>query len=59
MAEELDFDLIAKHRGFEQPPFMRKSYPNWEVRKIVSRAGGMVHVRLEIQTPAKTLTQEE
>lgn len=59
LAEELDFDLIAKHRVFEAPHFLRKNYPNWEVRRSVERADGMVRVRLEIVTPRRTLVQEE
>lgn len=59
LAGELDFDLIAKHRAFEAPHFLRRSYPGWELRRDVQRSGGMVRVRLEIATPAHTLTQEE
>jgi len=59
LAEELDFDLIAKHRMFEHPHFMRRSYPNWEVRRSAKRGDGLVHQRLEIVTPKRTLVQEE
>lgn len=59
LAEELDFDLIAKHRAFERPHFLRKSYPNWELRRSVTRSGGNVYDRLEIITPRHTLMQEE
>jgi hypothetical protein len=59
LANELDFDLMAKHRGFERPHFLRRSYRNWELRQTESRAAGMILRRLEIVTPARTLVQEE
>lgn len=59
LANELDFDLMAKHRAFEQPHFFRRSYRNWELRCTESRDAGMVHRRLEIVTPSRTLVQEE
>jgi uroporphyrinogen decarboxylase len=59
LANELDFDLMAKHRALESPHFFRRSYPNWELRRGESRADGMVQRRLEIVTPSRTLVQEE
>ena len=59
LAEELDFDVMTKHRAFEQPHFLRRSYPNWELRRSESRADGMIQRRLEIITPERTLTLEE
>jgi uroporphyrinogen-III decarboxylase len=59
LANELDFDLMAKHRAFETPHFFKRSYPNWELRRTESRADGMIKRRLEIVTPSRTLAQEE
>lgn len=59
LANELDFDLMAKHRAFEAPHFFRHSYPNWELRRSETRGAGMIQRRLEIVTPARTLVQEE
>jgi hypothetical protein len=59
LANELDFDLMAKHRALEQPRFFRRSYSNWKLRRTESRAAGMVKRRLEIVTPSRTLAQEE
>ncbi len=59
LANELDFDLMAKHRAFETPHFFRHSYPNWELRRTESRAEGMIKRRLEIVTPSRTLALEE
>ncbi len=59
LANELDFDLMAKHRALETPHFFRRSYPNWELRRSESRASGMIQRRLEIVTPSRTLMLEE
>lgn len=59
LANELDFDLMAKHRALESPHFFQRSYPNWELRRTESRGDGLVKRRLEIVTPARTLVQEE
>jgi len=59
LADELDFDLMAKPRLFEFPHFLKKSYPNWEVRRSERRTPGYIHDILEIVTPRGTLTQEE
>ncbi len=59
LADELDFDLMAKHRALETPHFFRRSYPNWELRRSEARRDGMIHRKLEIVTPGRTLAQEE
>lgn len=59
LADELDFDLMAKPRAFEHPHFFQKCYPNWEVRRSERRTPGYIHQILEIVTPRGTLTQEE
>jgi uroporphyrinogen decarboxylase len=59
LANELDFDLMAKHRRFEQPHFLRKSHANWEVCSSRWSTEGMHYTRLEIVTPARTLTEIE
>lgn len=59
LANELDFDLMAKHRALETPHFFRRSYPNWELRRSETRRDGMIVRRLEIVTPVRTLLQEE
>lgn len=59
LAEALDFDLMAKHRRFERPHFLKRSFPNWTLTESVSSAGGIRTVRTEITTPEKVLVQEE
>jgi uroporphyrinogen-III decarboxylase len=59
LAEELDFDLMAKPRTLEMPHFFRRSYANWELRRAEAREGKMIRRRLEIVTPARTLSQDE
>ncbi|MCK9571347.1 hypothetical protein M0R72_20530 [Candidatus Pacearchaeota archaeon] len=59
LADEYDFDLIAKPRIFELPHFFQKNYSNWEVRRSVRRTPGCIHHLLEIVTPRGTLVQEE
>ena len=59
LADELDFDLIAKPRTFEHPHFFHRSYPNWKVNRSERRTPGYIHQILEIVTPRGTLTQEE
>ena len=51
LANELDFDLMAKHRGFEPPHWFRRSRPGWELRPTQSISNGFEHRRLEIVTP--------
>lgn len=59
LANELDFDLIAKHRLLERPHFLRRRFPNWELRTSSRREDGYLRDRLEIVTPKRTLWQEE
>jgi uroporphyrinogen-III decarboxylase len=58
LARELDFDLIAKHRKFETAHFLKKSYPNWELSRSVSRENGMQVTKTTITTPARVFEQE-
>ena len=59
LATELDFDLMAKHRALERPYFLRRSYPNWELRQSQASEDGMIRRRIEIVTPCRTLVREE
>ena len=59
LANELDFDLMAKHRGLEAPPFFRRDYAGWELRRSESRDDDMERQRLEIVTPARTFAKED
>jgi hypothetical protein len=59
IANELDFDLMAKHLRFMLPHFFRKSYPNWELRTREWSDGRITRYRLEIETPKRLLFQEE
>lgn len=59
LAEELDFDLMAKHRKFECPHFLRRSYPNWALKTEARVENGIRTNRIEIQTPGGVLVQEE
>ncbi len=59
LAEELDFDLMAKHRGLEAPHFLRRSHRNWEVRRTETQEGGMQVRRFQIHTPSMTFTKED
>jgi uroporphyrinogen decarboxylase len=57
LASELEFDLIAKPRDFEHPHFLRKRFPNWELREEREIHDGQLFVKRSIETPARTLTQ--
>jgi len=57
LARELDFDLIAKPRHFEDPHFLRKSFPNWKLHEAREVRDGQVFVKRSIETPSRTLTQ--
>jgi len=59
LANELDFDLMAKHRELERPPFLRRSCRNWELRQTEAGVDGMIRRRIEIVTPVRTLVREE
>lgn len=58
LATELDFDLMAKHRGLEAPHWFRRSQPGWELRRSSSMSGGLERRRLEIVTPKRVFVQE-
>ena len=53
LAEEFDFDLMAKHRALEAPHFLRHSHPNWELRHSETRDGQMIRRKLEIVEAGK------
>ncbi len=59
LANELDFDLMARHRGLEAPHFFRRSHRNWELRRTGAEEGGMEVRRFQIVTPSMTLTKED
>jgi uroporphyrinogen-III decarboxylase len=59
LANELDFDLMAKHRGLEPPHWFRRSRPGWELRHSSFTSDGMEHRRLEIATPKRVFVKEE
>ncbi|MCU0786547.1 MAG: hypothetical protein MUF81_21380 [Verrucomicrobia bacterium] len=58
LAHELDFDLVAKHRGLEPPHWFRRSRPGWELRHSQTMSNGFEHRRLEIVTPKRVFVQE-
>jgi uroporphyrinogen-III decarboxylase len=59
LANELDFDLMAKHRALELPHWFRRSRPGWEVRHTSATADGIERRQLEIVTPKHTFAKEE
>lgn len=59
LANELDFDLMAKHRGLAPPHWFRRSRPGWELRHSSSLSDGMERRRLEIVTPKRVFVKEE
>ncbi len=59
LAEELDFDLMAKHRGLEPPHWFRRSSPGWEIRRTSSVVAGFEQRRLEIITPKRVFVRED
>jgi uroporphyrinogen-III decarboxylase len=59
LANELDFDLMAKHRALELPHWFRRSRPGWELRHASGMADGIERRRLEIITPKRTFVKEE
>ncbi|MGC4056229.1 MAG: uroporphyrinogen decarboxylase family protein [Paludibaculum sp.] len=59
LANELDFDLMAKHNLFQRPHFLRKSYPNWQLTTSSEFDGRIVRYRTAITTPDRLLVQEE
>ncbi len=59
LANELDFDLIAKPRTLEPPHFLRRSRAGWELHRTESQEGGLQVRRLEIRTRERTLLRED
>ncbi|MGJ5820278.1 uroporphyrinogen decarboxylase family protein [Paludibaculum fermentans] len=59
LANELDFDLMAKHNRFQRPHFLRRSYPNWQLASSREFDGRIIRYRTTIATPHRTLVQEE
>lgn len=58
LANELDFDLMAKHRGLEPPHWFRRNRPGWELRHTTEVRGGFECRRMEIVTPKRVFFQE-
>lgn len=58
LADELDFDLIAKHKIYEKPHFALKSYPDWTLSQTQYKEGDNLVDRSEITTPGGVLVQE-
>lgn len=58
LAQELDFDLMAKHRALEPPHWFRRSRPGWEVRRSAEISDGFERRRMEIVTPKRVFLQE-
>jgi uroporphyrinogen-III decarboxylase len=59
LANELDFDLMAKHRALEAPHWFRRSREGWEVRQSAWVSEGFEHRRMEIVTPRRSFVQED
>ncbi len=59
LATELDFDLMAKHRGLEAPHWFRHAQPGWEIHRNSWMSDGFEHRRMEIVTPARSFVQED
>ncbi len=59
LANELDFDLMAKHRALEAPHWFRGSRPGWELRQTTYFSDGFEHRRMEILTPGHAFLQED
>ena len=59
LAEELDFDLMAKHRGLEPPHWFRRSSPGWEICRTSSVVAGFEQRRMEIITPKRVFVRED
>jgi len=59
LAEELDFDLMAKHRGLEPPHWFRRSRPGWEISRTSAVVAGFEQRRLEIVTPKRIFVRED
>jgi uroporphyrinogen decarboxylase len=58
-ARYFDFDVMTRSLVFNTPHFMKKSFPNWEVRRSEERSDGKYYQIFEIRTPERTLKQVE
>lgn len=58
LADELDFDLIAKPKTYEKPYYLRHSYPNWQLHRETVKEGENLVDILEITTPGGILREE-
>ncbi len=58
LADELDFDLIAKPKLYEKPYYLRHSLPGWALSRTQHREGGNLVDVLEITTPGGVLREE-
>ncbi len=58
LADELPFDVMAKHNRFMTPHCMLHDHPGWRVRRDKKREGDLWTTRIEITTPDRTLVQE-
>jgi uroporphyrinogen-III decarboxylase len=58
-AQILGFDLLARDRSFEIPPFMQRSYTNWEVSQRRTMEKGNIYQITEVTTPGGVLKQVE
>jgi uroporphyrinogen decarboxylase len=59
LSRELEFDLIAKHREFETPHFLKKNYPDWELCQSECRKDNIKYIQMTITTPVGELMQIE
>ena len=59
LAEELGFDLMARHKRYEKPDYFRCSYPGWEVDTGQTTTNGLVYRTTIIKTPARVLKSME
>lgn len=58
LADELDFDLMAKPRTLERAYFLDFSTKGWEITREEEKTAGTVRCRLEVSTPDGPLVQE-
>jgi hypothetical protein len=59
LAAELGFDLMTRQRVHEEPHYMRKNFPNWQISKREEISDGNIHRYVEIETPGGRLSQIE
>ncbi|NDL68542.1 uroporphyrinogen decarboxylase family protein [Anaerotalea alkaliphila] len=56
-ARELGIDVMPRGREFEEPHFLRKSFPNWKLDKRDEVKDGLLFRTTEIETPKGVLRQ--